>query len=378
VGRKKRIITLTVLLALLIVGYYVYSTRLLLKWLLTTPIGVTLLVYTPLGAIIRLLYPEPQPPKLTPEPWWNWTYQAPAEPSLEESLAEKLIIESVSLVKVADQPKIYTSRPEVNPYLTDEKEVIDIYDGREALIIFGKAGRAVGRGFPAAGELAEGRLNVTENLRFRFTYKTTLLNHTVGIILSYPINPHGGPNPGMLLSIVEKGALSKVSPNGVHLGRNLYINYLPTEWFSLDIRYIDVWPGFENIIGWRIGVGIDGSFRADLPEDVYELTPKEPYAFAITLDSGLYEPAALIKISVKNGLDQPIIALVIRVGSELVNIPLNFPLKPGERVTAELGLMQPVKVGEVVEVAVRAYYADPNVQAIRYFERPITVTCKGT
>jgi len=181
----------------------------------------------------------------------------------------------------------------------------------------------------------------------------------------------------MLLSIVEKGALSKVSPNGVYLGRNLYINYLPTEWFSLDIRYIDVWPGFENLIGWRISNFTECSFYADFPEDLRELTPKEPYAFAIALDSGLYEPAALIRISVKNGLDQPIIALVIRIGSESVNIPLNMPLRPGEKASATLGLMQPVEVGEKYEVVVRSYCLDPETQSVKFFEKPVAVICKA-
>jgi len=376
VGRKKKI-TILALLILLAVGYYVYSTGLLLRWLLTTPVGVWLLVNTPIGIIARLLY-FPRLPNLAPEPWWNWTYQppAPAEPSAQESLAKKLIVESISLVKVADQPKIYAGRPEIKPEIKPYKnETIGIYDEREALIEFGEVGKVAYGGFPATGDLAKGELNVTESLRFRFTYKTSLFNHTVGITLPYPINPQGGSNPGILMTIVEKGALSKVNPNGVYLGRNLYINYLPTEWFSLDVRYVDMWPGFEDIIGWRIRSSLC-SFRADLPEDLYELMPKEPYAFAIALDSGLYEPAALIKISVKNGLNQPIIAIVVRVMSESVNIPLGFPLKPGEHVSATLGLMQPVKAGEAAKVAVRAYYVDQNMQTIRYFEKTIVVVCE--
>ena len=373
---KKKVIALAATLILLIAGYYVYSTGLLLRWLLSTPIGTWLFYYTPVGIIVRMLYPTPGPPKLTPEAWWEWTYRTPvpANQTAQESLAEKLIVDSVSLIRVADQPKIYTGRPEINPHITDENQTISIYDGREAIIEFEDAGRAAGPGFPSTEEAKE-RLNVTRSLRFRFTYKTTVLNHSLFVRLAIPINPQSGSGVGMFVTIAEKSVVSEATM-GVHLGRNLFINYLPTEWFSLDVRYVDIWPGFENITGWRIREG--GSFYAVLPEGgKEELMPREPYAFAVALDSAIYEPAALIKISVKNGLNQPIIAIVVRVGSESINIPLNAPLKPGERASAELGLMQPLKAGEKYEVFVKAYCLDPDERSVKFFEKPITVICEG-
>jgi len=370
---KRKVIALATLLILLVVGYYVYSTGLLFKWLFTTRIGTWLLAYTPLGIIVRLLYLTPTPPNITPEDWWNWTYQAPvpANQTRRESLAEKLIVESISLVKVADQPKIYSGEPILYTHITGENETVGIYDGRKALIEFANAGKTAGLGLPSAGELAEGRLNVTENLRFRFTYKTTMLNHTIHVSLPSPINPQGGSSPAMILTIAEKSTASKAI-FGIYLGKNLYINYLPTEWFSLDVRYVDIWPGFENLIGWRI---TKEGFGAFCPE-IEEFAPKESFVFAMALDSGLYEPAALVKIAIKSSLEQPIIALIVNVGNESVNVPLNFPLKPGDRVSATLGLMQPLKVGEAYEVTIKAYYLNPTGQTVEFLEKSIKVLCK--
>jgi hypothetical protein len=96
----------------------------------------------------------------------------------------------------------------------------------------------------------------------------------------------------------------------------------------------------------------------------------------MALDSGLYEPAALVKIAIKSSLEQPIIALIVNVGNESVNVPLNFPLKPGDRVSATLGLMQPLKVGEAYEVTIKAYYLNPTGQTVEFLEKSIKVLCK--
>jgi len=369
---KKKVIALTIILILIVAGYYVYSTGLLLRWLLTTPVGVWLLVNTPLGIIVRLLYPPPQPPKLTPEPWWNWTYQAPVQASLaeQESLADKIIVESISLVKVANNARIYTGRVYTIPLelLNNESEhmaPVGIYDGRRAVIWSGSENKSLCFDLSKINE----SIIVSESLRARVSYKLSAYRHEVWVNLPIPQNPQGGSSPLVFMKISEKSIPLNNTIIRYVVGKNLYINYLPSEWFTLDVKYLDVWTGFEDLRGWRLDneMAVGATVISD-PNN-----PVESFTFALGLDTSIYEPACLLAISIKNGLDAPIIAITVTVGEETINIPLNFPLKPGESISAELGLMRAFAEGETCKVTLRTYYVDRKDQAIAYVDKDITV-----
>jgi len=254
------------------------------------------------------------------------------------------------------------------------------YNDREFISAYMNATMTCHVFFYPIGDLAEGRLRASENLRVRISYKTSIKGHLIGVSLPSPTNPEGGSSPSFLMTIADKYSSSNAS-SGVYLGRNLHINYLPSEWYTLDIKYLDVWPQHpavwpsrEEIIGWKVSSDF---MSLEIPEGLKEaFIPKEPYIFAVGLDTALYEPSGLLKITVKNNLSQPIIAIIVKVGSEIINIPLIEPLDSNKSVSAELGLIRPLKYGEIYDVVVRAYYPDQEKQAIVYISKTMQVICR--
>lgn len=368
--RTKVIIAMVVIAGLLISGTWMYYTGTLAR-----------ILFTLLMLSIPPTPKEPQGSTQWPPMPSNMTTEPPPEVPEIGVNETRIVVERIELIKVADKlmtltdinvkPKIQfvNNVPQVTFigtgwYVNSENVVIGYHDEKMAFAAYFPANKSAT--FSIDPKPDTQLRYVTGTLRLRVRIATSVPDYFVIVTPPIPRNPAGGASPVVFVVISSTYVdISGAQESGAFLGKNFFMYPKLTfeEWIACDFNYSDLWPGSERIIGWplSVGRGISVDFHAHKISIGNPTPPSIPYFAAVGVDTTLYEPSALCKITIRNNFTEPIIKLKVKVNSDWVNIYLSKPLEPGETVSATVSFLEEFNLGETYNITVEATY-------IRWYE----------
>lgn len=388
-SKKKAIIAVAVIVVLLLLGSWMYYTGILAKIL-----------------YILLMMSIPPTPKETipqwPKPPQNVTFAPPSETSQAAVNETRIAVERIELIKVADKIETYTDvnmKPVIEPvsimdkvhlllkregwWVEADSVMMGYYEGKMAIVAAFPANEI---GVFVIKPKPDLRLRtVTGTLRLRVSFATDITSFVVLVDAPSPRNPSGGPSPWIFAVVADQYAdASYARASGAFFGKNFFIHPDISwgGWVVYDFNYSDLWPGPENIIGWPLDPDARIAIRFSAKNvSVGKAVPFDgPYFAAVGVDTTVYEPSAVCRITVRNNFTSEFIALRVRAKSDYVYIPLSRPLKPGESVSATVSFLEEFKLGETYDITIEAIYVHMITEdcgEFREIVKTVQVPCVG-